>query len=128
MKSLTAFANFSKHTNQSFFVVALFLLRVAFGAMLIIAPFFANELSYVLGALLIIGLLVRPVATSVIALFVFSYLTDLQNLDVYPAFDIVMVVVMIVFLSGGVGHIYGLDGLIYRTTKKRKLIKALLFG
>lgn len=83
-----------------------------------------------IGISLILGLFVRPASFFGIVVMLLYYLSGFEHNTASGLIDqhIIYILTFLVFLSGGIGHIYGLDGLLYRSEKKRKLIKEILFG
>lgn len=85
----------------------------------------------IIGTALILGLLVRPAsffASIMIILFFISNWVDNTAFG-YVEWHTVYVLIFIIFMAGGAGHVYGLDGILRRNFgRKRGWLADLLFG
>ncbi|MFH1712138.1 MAG: DoxX family membrane protein [Patescibacteria group bacterium] len=83
-----------------------------------------------IGLALILGLMVRPAAFfGVIMMLLYYFAHFVQNTEYgYIDIHIIYILVFILFLAGGIGHIFGLDGTIYRHFRKKKMLGKLFFG
>lgn len=82
------------------------------------------------GACLILGIFVRPASFFGISIMILYYLSDFTGNTAHGLIDqhIIYSVILLLFLAGGVGHIFGLDGLIHDNARKKTWYIELLFG
>lgn len=83
-----------------------------------------------IGIALILGLMVRPASFFGAILVVLYYFADFDTNTAHGIIDshIIYAVVFIVFMAGGAGHVFGLDGIVKRQVRKSKLLATVLFG
>jgi len=83
-----------------------------------------------IGLALVLGLLVRPASFFGIMIMVLYYLSDLEGNTAHGLVDehIVYALIFVLFLSGGIGHVFGLDGLIFQRMRKKRPWIRVLFG
>lgn len=81
----------------------------------------------VLGVLLILGMLVRPASflSLLIAMLMYVWFYDPSMIFNQTA---IMIILFLFFLSGGVGHVIGLDYVLYHYAKEKTWITRLLVG
>ncbi len=84
----------------------------------------------VLGAALILGIAVRPASFFGAILMVLYYVADFDGNTAHGLIDshIVYVFILVVFLAGGAGHVFGLDGLVRRFFHRKDRWANWLFG
>lgn len=82
------------------------------------------------GVAMILGLLVRPAALAGASMMVLYYLADFEGNTAHGFIDqhIILALIFVVFLSGGVGHVFGLDGLAKEHFRKAGRMINILFG
>lgn len=84
-----------------------------------------------IGLGLILGLLVRPASFFGAVLMILYYFAHFEQNTENGLIDshIIYALIFLVFMSGGIGHMFGLDGLIWNSVQKKKstMLKAL-FG
>jgi hypothetical protein len=149
MRVQTSFEKFSQATNGHLFAFCFVGLRVLLGLSAIyfvsLLPglesqglwddrlwfdFIAPLILAAGGGALVLGLLVRPftLAAMIVTLaFSFTFL-DLQAEPYHalPMFGLVLLLGM--FSSGGAGHVFGLDGIVYRNMRRAGPVIKFLFG
>lgn len=84
-----------------------------------------------IGVGLILGFMVRPASFFAALLMLLYYFAQfVQNTENgVIEWHLMYALIFVFFMSGGVGHIFGLDGLIMRNVRrKKKLIYNILFG
>jgi len=83
-----------------------------------------------IGVALIIGACVRPASFFGIVMMLLYYFAQFEQNTAHGLIDahIINVVVFILFLAGGVGHIFGLNELLTRGMKKTNWLVRFLFG
>jgi thiosulfate dehydrogenase [quinone] large subunit len=83
-----------------------------------------------IGAALIIGLLVRPASFFALIMMVLYYLSQFEQNTEYGLIDehVIYALVFVFFLSGGVGHVLGLDGIAMQKIRKPSWFTKILFG
>jgi len=83
-----------------------------------------------IGVALMLGLLVRPAAFFGMLLMGMYYLSDLVGNTAHGPIDehIVYIVVLVLFVCGGFGHVWGLDGLVERRLDNRSTWARIFFG
>lgn len=83
-----------------------------------------------IGIALILGLLVRPASFFGAILMLLYYFADLEGNIAHGIIDshIIYVLVFVMFMAGGAGHMFGLDGIIKRQVRKSKTLAAIIFG
>ncbi|MFH1632375.1 MAG: DoxX family protein [bacterium] len=83
-----------------------------------------------IGACLILGVFVRPASLFAIIMMVLYYLADFEGSTAHGLIDehVIYLIVFLVFLAGGVGHMFGLDGLIADNIRRKKWFTRVLFG
>ncbi|MCH8049752.1 DoxX family protein [Patescibacteria group bacterium] len=83
-----------------------------------------------IGVALILGLLVRPASFFGAVLMILYYLAHFeQNIESgFIEYHIIYALIFILFLAGGIGHVFGLDGIISRHFRRKKFIVKMLFG
>jgi len=82
-----------------------------------------------IGVALILGILVRPASLFGILVMALYYLSDFEGNTSHGLIDehIIYALIFLLFLSGGIGHVFGLDGLIFARIRKKGIwVKALL--
>lgn len=150
----------SSATNQTWFSVSLFVLRVIVGLQILLfgiarlsdwsvvselgvdacfkswfADVFAGcflesilpWLFVVFGALIILGAFIRPVSLVMIVLLVFVYAWSYQPGELI-SMQLIQIVIFGFFLSGGIGHVIGLDHVLFHYAREKTLITQLLLG
>lgn len=82
------------------------------------------------GIALILGLAVRPAAFFGAIIMALYYLAHFEQNTEHGLIDshIIYILVFILFLAGGIGHVAGLDGIVHRHLRKRKILASVLFG
>ncbi len=126
-------------TNEKLFGTALVLLRIAFGGVIasnvgsvalsqgVTAPWIMYP-SLVIAALFVLGLCIRPASIGLLAMLVLVDLVVLPFATVKSLIwpQLLLVSVILMGLSGGLGNAFGLNGLILRNLKNPgKLLKFL---
>lgn len=83
-----------------------------------------------IGVALILGLMVRPASFFGIILMILYYLAgfDKNTANGLIDFHIIYSLLLLMFLAGGIGHMYGLDGIVYRQFRKRPMLAKVFFG
>ena len=83
-----------------------------------------------IGLALIVGIFVRPAAFFSIILMGLYYLAHFEQNTAHGLIDshIIYIFIAILFLAGGAGHVFGVDGLVFRQFRKPKLSAKILFG
>lgn len=83
-----------------------------------------------IGACLMLGLLARPASFFGIIMMILYYFSDFVGNTAHGLIDehIIYSIVLLLFISGGVGHIFGLDGLIHENLRKKRKYLDFLFG
>lgn len=83
-----------------------------------------------IGIALILGLMVRPASFFGAVLMLLIFLAHFSEYTKEVSIDIhlIHIVIFVLFMSGGVGHIFGLDGVIYGNMRKKRQRAKLLFG
>ena len=84
-----------------------------------------------IGLALILGLMIRPAAFFGAIMMVLYYFAQFVENTAHGFIDqhVMLIVVFIFFMAGGVGHVFGLDGLVMRNMRKnKKMILEVLFG
>lgn len=83
-----------------------------------------------IGLALILGIAVRPAAFFAAIMMVMYYFGDFEGNTAHGIIDfhLAYASVFLLFLSGGVGHVLGLDSFMMRTGKKQSWWKQVLFG
>ena len=83
-----------------------------------------------IGLSLIFGLFVRPASFFGVILMLLYYFAQFEANTAHGLIDdhIIYALVFALFMSGGVGHVVGLDGIAVRQLRKSKRISRLLFG
>lgn len=83
-----------------------------------------------IGVALLLGLCVRPASFFGVILMLLYYLAQFEQNTAFGFIDIhlIVILVFVLFMAGGAGHVIGLDGLLYRTSKKQRLWSKMLFG
>lgn len=83
-----------------------------------------------IGAALIFGLFVRPASFFGAILMLLYYFAQFEQNTAYGLIEdhIIYVLIFVVFMAGGVGHVLGLDGLISRNLRKNQKVLKFLFG
>lgn len=84
-------------------------------------------LMIICGACLILGMLMRPVSVLLIIANIFAY-AWLFNPDYLVSRELILIVCLFIFLSGGAGHIFGLDYYLYSYARERTWITKMLVG
>lgn len=134
MRFQTSFEKIAAVTNVHVAGLALVLLRLAVGLTMFVGGLnMPNPWSFSFmlgGAMLILGLLVRPV---VVVSMIVSLLLILPTLiDSVTAEFVVTALqafsVNLLLASGGLGHAYGLDGVILRNIHRPGKVAKFLFG
>jgi hypothetical protein len=122
-------------TNEQLFGPALVLLRIAFGAILVMSYhttflFWLEPFALVIGVLFIAGLLVRPASLVVLlALIVLDIMLmplPMLKMLIWP--QLIVVSVALMGLAGGLGNAFGLNGLILRNIKNPSAVVKFLFS
>lgn len=83
-----------------------------------------------IGVALILGVFVRPASFFGIIVMLLYYVAHFEQNTINGLVDshIIYILVFMLFLAGGAGHLVGLDGVAYRHFRRSKLFKHLLFG
>jgi thiosulfate dehydrogenase (quinone) large subunit len=83
-----------------------------------------------IGLALILGFLVRPASFFGAILMLLYYFAHFEQNTAHGLIDdhIIYIVIFVLFMSGGIGHIFGLDGLVSRNMRKKKRLLVFLFG
>ncbi|MBU1126482.1 DoxX family protein [Patescibacteria group bacterium] len=84
-----------------------------------------------IGAALILGIFVRPASFFGAVMMALYYLAHFEQNTQLGLIDqhIIYILIFVVFMAGGVGHVLGLDGLIQRNLRKQKVWwSQILFG
>lgn len=83
-----------------------------------------------IGIALILGLLVRPASFFGVVMMLLYYLSDLEGNTAHGLLDehIVYALIFTLFLAGGIGHVFGLDGFAYGRIRKQTWLTKLLLG
>ncbi|MCG2687621.1 hypothetical protein L6260_02335 [Candidatus Parcubacteria bacterium] len=81
----------------------------------------------VCGVCLIGGMLVRPASAILIIVNLFVY-AWMFNSGVWVSNELLLIICLLVFLSGGVGHTLGLDYFLYSYAKERTWVTKVLVG
>ncbi len=134
MRFQTSFEKIAAVTNVHVAGLALVLLRLAVGLTMFVGGLNMPgpwSLSLMFGgAMLILGLLVRPVAVvSMIAslLIILPTLIDSVTAE-FVMTSLQVFGVNLLLASGGLGHAYGLDGVILRNIHRPGKVAKFLFG
>ena len=82
------------------------------------------------GLALILGAFVRPASLFGALLMLLYYLAQFEQNTAHGFIDehIIYLGIFAVFMAGGVGHVLGLDGVLYRYFPKRKRLAHIFFG
>lgn len=90
-----------------------------------------NEVGLVLiGTALVIGLLIRPASffgAALMALYYFAHFEQ-NTMHGYIDYHIIYIILFALFMSGGFGHAFGIDGIIYNGIQGKRMWKDMLFG
>jgi uncharacterized membrane protein YphA (DoxX/SURF4 family) len=81
----------------------------------------------VCGVCLILGMLVRPASVILIIVNIFVYAWMFVS-GVIISNELLLIVCFCLFLSGGIGHIFGLDYFLYSYARERTWITKMLVG
>lgn len=83
-----------------------------------------------IGIALVIGLMMRPASFFGAILMLLYYFADFEGNTAHGIIDshVIYILIFIMFMAGGAGHVFGLDGIVQRQMRKSKLLAALLFG
>ncbi len=83
-----------------------------------------------IGVALILGLLVRPASFFAAIMMILYYLSQFEQNTEHGLIDdhIVYALIFVLFLSGGIGHVFGLDGIASGRIRKQTWLTKLLFG
>jgi thiosulfate dehydrogenase (quinone) large subunit len=83
-----------------------------------------------IGAALILGIAVRPASFFGAILMVLYYVSDFDGNTAHGLIDshVIYFLVFVVFLAGGAGHVFGLDGLVRRFFHRKDTWANWLFG
>ncbi len=150
MRFQTSFEQFSQAVNGQIFAVCLVGIRVLIGLACLyaavnllgpagsdpdavfVAKFFIPAF-LVVGLSFTLGIFVRPVAVLAIIWLVFNIITNLggsttEELLTNLARQAGTILLLGLFVAGGGGHIFGLDGLIYRNLRRPNALTKFLFG
>jgi len=84
-------------------------------------------LMIVLGALIILGALVRSASLIGIIVFFFVYAWSFSS-DAVISLPLILMILFVFFMSGGVGHIIGLDHFLYHYAREKTCITKMLVG
>lgn len=90
-----------------------------------------NEVGLLLiGLALVIGLLMRPASFFGAVLMLLYYFAHFEQntMHGYIEYHIIYIAVFALFMSGGFGHAFGVDGIIYNGIQGKRMWKELLFG
>ena len=84
---------------------------------------------FLIGLALILGLLVRPASIAGAALMVLYYLAGFVDNTAHGLIDehVIYAIIFVLFASGGVGHIYGLNSLVLSNIRKQSPLMRFLF-
>ena len=149
MRVQTSFEKFAQITNGSLFSFCFIGLRLLLGllALLMVTRSASSQifsfagtsealasLSLVAGGILVVcflfGLCVRPASFLVMALLAATIFVDpdiTQHLSqALPTLGFILLLGM--FAAGGSGHMFGLDGIIYRNIRRPSRLAKFLFG
>jgi len=82
------------------------------------------------GACLVLGIFVRPASFFGIIIMILYYLADFEGNTAHGLIDqhIIYIIVLMLFMAGGVGHILGIDGLVHENLRKKGRLISVLFG
>ncbi len=80
-----------------------------------------------LGILIILGVLIRPVSIISVILFFFVYAWGFDS-DAVMSLPLIMIVILAFFMSGGVGHVIGLDHFLYHYAREKTWLTKFLVG
>lgn len=83
-----------------------------------------------IGLALILGLAVRPASFFGAIMMLLYYFAQFEENTSHGIIDshIIYVAVFVLFMAGGVGHVVGLDSIVSRHFRKKKVLGKLLFG
>ncbi len=83
-----------------------------------------------IGLALILGLMVRPASFFGAILMLLYYFAHFEQNTAHGFIDshIIYIIVFVLFMSGGVGHVFGLDSLARPRMKKNSTLGNILFG
>lgn len=83
-----------------------------------------------IGACLILGVFVRPASFFGVVLMLLYYFAQFEQNIVHGYIDyhLMYACIFILFLAGGVGHVFGMDGWLYRQMRRSSFLRSLLFG
>ncbi len=83
-----------------------------------------------IGLALLIGLMVRPASFFGGVMMLLYYLAQFDQNTAHGFIDehVILLIVFLLFLCGGAGHIVGLDGIVSRHFRKRKWAARVFFG
>jgi len=84
----------------------------------------------IIGLALILGVFVRPASFFASILMVLYYISNFVENTEYSVVNehIVYIFIFILFMTGGIGHIFGIDSLLMQNTRKKKWWQVVLFG
>lgn len=83
-----------------------------------------------IGVALVFGLAVRPASIAGIAIMALYYLADFVNNTAHGYIDqhIILIIIFVVFTTGGVGHMFGLNGVVLQSMRKPRALVRFLLG
>ena len=139
MRFQTSFEKIASATNSQLFGWSFIGLRVFLGIGLVamtlnsspdlLSSSVTEALTFAFGVALILGLLIRPLAVGMFVYAVVSIVTVIQqDTPETILFYIPMMFLLGLYLSGGAGHAFGLDGLVLRNIRRPNAVTKFLFG
>ncbi|MBT4857499.1 DoxX family protein [Candidatus Uhrbacteria bacterium] len=83
-----------------------------------------------IGSALLLGLLVRPASFFAAIMMFLYYFSQFEQNTEHGLIDdhIIYLLIFVLFLSGGVGHVFGLDGMASQRIRKQSWWSKALFG
>lgn len=83
-----------------------------------------------IGIALVLGIAVRPASFFGVIVMAMYYFAQFEQNTEHGLIDshIIYILILLLFLAGGVGHVVGLDGIVHRHLRKRKVLASILFG
>ncbi len=151
MRVQTSFEKMSQLTNGSIFTFCLVAIRLLLGASSLYLAISAVQswpavgnlptlsmswamtlfcvVAAALGVSFLIGLLIRLVALLAIAILILLFILDGHwdtMGDIVPQIGLILLLGL--YAAGGAGHIFGLDGIIYRNLRRPGRLVKFLFG
>ena len=81
----------------------------------------------ILGILVIFGIMIRPTSLALIVIFLIIYAWSFDSGEMI-SLPLIMIGIFGFFMSGGVGHIIGMDHILYHYAREKTCVTKLLLG